>query len=544
MPAHAQSQSQVEEVLSLLKRRIWQILLPAVLTCSVGVMLATLLPRKYWTNTRLELVDQTIPLKQAGVESPSFASEVFAAQYQVRSFERVRRVLESLQWEEFETLPPDAQYTYIQRVIADIGVKPTEVQKTKTLFLDINYEDTDPNHAAQFLNELRRVYVAEKLDALRAQSVQLRDQMYAEVQKDTEAYTKALEANEELQRMHGLAPTQQAPGGGRERPTDPIVQQRNAAQTELSKAEAELKKAQSALSKVNAQLEAQPATVPAEDPVAADNLTKRLSEIQADIDEQKDIQRGKTHQHSQFQTAQKKIEDLEELRTELLQREKEPAPEARRIPNPKRPQLVEQLAALEVEIAGHEGRIAQLSSEVTRLHESVEARTEAARRLRELDDQLEGAVRALAESTKAHATQQRLAEVLLAKEFTPFEVTEYAFPPASPTSPNVPLVIGTAAALGLVLGVVFALLAEFGRNAFRGPVDLGNVLPIPVLGVINEIATAAERRAQSLRRTLVGTTTVALALAVLWITYAYQEHPTLLGPEVVGFLDDVRESLR
>lgn len=544
MPAHAQSHSQVEEVLSLLQRRVWQVLLPAVLTCSVGVMLASLLPRKYETSTRLELVDQTLPLKQAGVESPGFASEVFAAQYQIRSFERVRRVLENLQWEEFETLPPDAQYRYVSRVIADIKVTPTEVPKTKALFLNISYKDSDPNHAAQFLNELRDVYVAEKLDALRAQSVQLRDQMSAEVQKDTEAYNKALEANEELQRLHGLAPTQQAPGGGRARENDPVIQQKNAAETELGKAQAELKKAESSWSKVNAQLESELSTVPAADPAAADTLTKRLEEIEDEIAAQKEIQRGKTRQHRQHKIAQGEIEDLEEQRAELLQREKEPAPEVRHVPNPRRPKLVEQLAGYEVEIAGHKGRIAQLSDEVARLQASVADRTEASRRLRELDDQLEAAERALADSSKAYLAQNRLAQVLLAKEFTPFEVTEYAFPPASPSSPNVPFVIGSAAALGLALGLVFGLLAEFGRNAFRGPVDLGNVLPIPVLGVINEIATAAERRARSLRRTLVGTTTVALALAVLWITYAYQRHPRLLGPEVVGFLDDVRESLR
>jgi polysaccharide biosynthesis transport protein len=545
MPAHAQSQSQIEETLSLVKRRIWQVLLPAVLTSSIGVMLATLLPRLYKTTTRLELVDQTLPLKQAGVEAPpGFASEVYAAKYQIRSVERVRRVLETLQWEEFETLPPDAQYRYIERVIDQIGVTPQEVAKTKALFLEITYQDTDPNHAAQFLNELRDVYVAEKLAALRHQAEQIRDQLSAEVDSDRQAHQATLNDIQELQRVHGLSPTQQAPGSGRTRNEDPIVEQRNAAADDLRKTQADLAKTQGKLDELNAQLDTEPQMIGAIDPASASNLAKELAQISTQIDTQRAIQSGKTPTHSAHRKAQKEIERLEGRYTELLEREKAPPPAERRIPNPKRASLAGQIAEAEVDIAGYKNRIAQLVSDVAKLEEAVAERTEAYRKLQVLDVERQARESALEDSNKEFAKQKRLAEVLLASEFTPFEVTEYAFPPANPSSPNVPVVIGGAAVIGLVLGAVFAMLAEFGRNAFRGPVDLGSVLPVPVLGVVNEIITAAERRARGLRRALVGTTTVALSVVVLWTTLAYQQYPNLLGPEVVAFLDKVRETLR
>jgi uncharacterized protein involved in exopolysaccharide biosynthesis len=544
VPAHAQSQSQVEEVLSLVQRRIWQVLLPAVLTSSIGVMLATLLPRKYSTVTRLELVDQTLPLKQAGVEPQGFSSEVYAAKHHLRSFERVRRVLENLQWEEFETLPPDAQYRYVERVVADIKVKPIEEAKTKALFLEIGYEDTDPNHAAQFLNELREVYVAEKLAALRRQAKDLQEQMYAEMQSDREAYERITEQYQELQQMHGLSPTQQAPGSGRVRSLDPVEERRNAIVQDLLKTQADLSKAQGTLAGLQDKLDEELINIPVKDPAAASTLAARLSALTQEIDAQRERQEGKTKNHPDFQVAQKQIERLEARMAELLEREKEPPQEVRTMPNPRRAELLAQIADLEIEIAGLEGRIAQLAGDRDAADAEVAQRTEAYTRLKQLDVEVDAADRAWQDSTKAHDEQKRLAEVLLAEEFTPFEVSEYAFPPAEPSSPNVPLVIGGAAAIGLILGALFALLAEFGRNAFRGPVDLGNAVPVPVLGVVNEIVTAAERRVRSLRRTLVGTTTVALALAVLWTTWAYQRHPRLLGPEVVGFLDDVRESLR
>jgi len=545
VPAHAQSQSQLEETLSLVKRRVWQVLLPAVFTSSIGVMLATLLPRKYATQTRIELVDQTLPLKQAGVESPpGFASEIYAAKYQIRSVERVRRVLDTLQWEEFETLPPDGQYRYVERVIDEIAVNPVEPSKSKALFLDISYKDTDPNHAAQFLNELRDVYVAEKLAALRNQAEQIRDQMSGEVESNRQALQATLNDIQQLQRDHGLSPTQQAPGSGRTRNEDPVVEQKQVAVQDLQKTQADLKKAEGIRDKYTEQLDSEPQTVAALDPTAASTLAQELSKIASQIDEQRAIQSGKTPIHPQYKSAQKKIENLEERQAELVQREKEPAPQERRVPNPKRAKLAEQIASAEVDIAGYKNRIAQLTSDVASLEEAVAERTEAYRKLQVLDVERQARESALEDASKEYAKQRRLAEVLLASEFTPFEVTEFAFPPASPSSPNVPLVIGAAAVIGLVLGTAIAMLAEFGRNAFRGPVDLGTVLPVPVLGVVNEIITAAERRAHSLRRALVGTTTVALAVVVLWTTLAYQRYPRLLGPELVAFLDKVREKLR
>src|SRR5688572_20759738 len=314
-------------------------------------MLATLLPRKYSVMTSLELVDQTLPLKQAGVESPGLANEVYAAKHQVRSFERVRRVLETLQWEEFETLPPDAQYRYIERVVSDIGVRPIEEPKTKALFLEISYADTDPNHAAQFLNELRDVYVAEKLAALRTQSEQLRDQMAAEVESDRQAHQAALEACEELQRVHGLDPTQQAPGTGRVRNADPVIERKEAVARDLQKAQADLVRAEGKRAELSEQFEGELLSIPAQDPVAAETLQMRIGALTRAIDDQRAIQVGKTPNHRKYKGAQTEIERLEDQIQELLDRDKQPVAQPRMVPNPKRVLLAEQIAALDAEIA-------------------------------------------------------------------------------------------------------------------------------------------------------------------------------------------------
>ena len=129
-------------------------------------------------------------------------------------------------------------------------------------------------------------------------------------------------------------------------------------------------------------------------------------------------------------------------------------------------------------------------------------------------------------------------------EFSPFEVTEYALPATRPSSPNVPLVVAAALFVGIILGLLGALVAEFGRNAFRGPADIGQVVTAPVLGAINSIITTNQRRTSALRRAVVGVSTLIVACAILWVTWAYENRPRMLGSDLTGFLDEVREKLR
>ena len=544
MPAHARTQSQLEEVLSLVKRRVWQVLTPAVLTSAVGVMLATLLPRQYRTETRLELAETPLPLQEAGVENTGFREEVFAAPYQIRSFERVRRVLERLEWEDFESLPPHGRWAYVSRVLRALTVTPNEIARTKTLFLVISYRDVDPNRAAQFLNELRDVYVKEKLDSVREQAVSLRDELQGTLAEDEAVYQEALAACEELQRLHGISPTQQAPGGGRQRDEDPVFERLKRARQDLDQAKAALAAAEGNRTKLTAQLNKEPLKVPSPEQLQGIDIEQELLDIDRSIAAMRARQVGIKPPHSRWQTAQKEIERLEDERERLLARGAEPPAEVRMIPNPERASLNSRLAGVEVDVAGHSSRIVELERNVAALQEQADQRSEAYRRLRELEFQVQVAMDALKLTSKEFDRQRKLADVLLKPEFTPFEVTQYAFPPSRPSSPNVPLVIGAATALGLALGLIFALLAEFGRNAFRGPVDLGTAIPVPVLGVVNEISTTGEQRSRTVRRAVVGTTTLALAAAVLWVTWAYENEPRLLGADVVALLDEMRESFR
>ena len=99
MAAGISSGSQYQEVVALARRRVWQVLLPAVLTGSLGVMVGSLMPAKYKAKTILELTAVTPTLKQAGLDRNELSDRVQAAQKTLEVNDRLDKVLSRLEWE-------------------------------------------------------------------------------------------------------------------------------------------------------------------------------------------------------------------------------------------------------------------------------------------------------------------------------------------------------------------------------------------------------------------------------------------------------------
>jgi chain length determinant protein EpsF len=68
-----------------------------------------------------------------------------------------------------------------------------------------------------------------------------------------------------------------------------------------------------------------------------------------------------------------------------------------------------------------------------------------------------------------------------------------AEPPTEPSSPKVLLNVGVAAFLGLLLGVVSAMLLEFANRRIRRPEDLMQALQAPLIGNVGRISSRQKR---------------------------------------------------
>ncbi|GAA0743750.1 exopolysaccharide biosynthesis protein EpsF [Sphingomonas sp. ABOLD] len=90
---------------------------------------------------------------------------------------------------------------------------------------------------------------------------------------------------------------------------------------------------------------------------------------------------------------------------------------------------------------------------------------------------------------------QRVADLRLeaSSNDTGMSTLSEASAPDSPYSPKVPMIIGGAAAFGLGLGLLIALLVELLGRRVRSPEDLETAVDAPVLGVVQSRAALAAR---------------------------------------------------
>ena len=117
--AAIQSANQLDELLDVLRRRRLQIILPMIYTVAIGAAIATFLPEKFEVETQVNLLE-------ARVDDPSNLSkneketstlrEVQNAEYHVKQPSRIRSVLKSLYWTEFEELDELGKAQFINKL--------------------------------------------------------------------------------------------------------------------------------------------------------------------------------------------------------------------------------------------------------------------------------------------------------------------------------------------------------------------------------------------------------------------------------------------
>ena len=544
MATHSQGTVQVQELLGILRRRKWLLILPAAVGLSLGIMFATMAPRKYVVKTTLELRETNLPIAGRGADARSIYRDVASAIDQIRSMERVRSVVEKLEWRDFAVLDQQDRYEYLLRVLKNITVNTSVPQNSTSSFVFMLYRDSDPVRAEQFLNALRETYVREKVEWVRESARKARDTLQNSVEEAARILTEKSNLSKELKTQYGLSPTQQAPGAGRERTEDPVVLQYYTQRDALLASETRLRDLERNVELLEERLAQAPKMVSQTTKVDGTDFALRLSQIQTDIDANRVLQAGMTPKNRRWQRLQREIEQLETQRDELVDKQTRPQLETLEIPNPLRTVLQGQIEDKKYEIELERGRKEMLTTQVASLSTRSAELNEIYRQLQELDGEVRRANDALDAASQAYFDQRRFVEVITQPEFNPFEVNEYAQAPRRPTEPSVPLIVMLWLAMGLGAGAALSLLLEYGRGAYRGASDVARALSLPVLGTVNRIVTSNEGRRIRARQALVGTATTLLVVTILWVTWAYANRPSLLGSQLTQFIDDVRNDFR
>ncbi len=541
----ASGQSQIREVLDILRRRLRQVILPTLVALAVGNAIATLLPRQYEVATQLELRETNSPRGAEGMVARGIQRGVVNAEEHIKSTERVTRVIEKLEWQDFTSLSRGLKHEYLKRIIHNVDVRPFPAKNGRgSSFIRIRYVDSDPQRAEEFCNRLRDAYTMEVVDRFRNEARSVRDSYQNQLGIAKQLYHDREKALSELKRKHGLSATQQAPGPDRERSENPVYLRLMAARTKLATIEFQLSGDRVALETLETQYAEAPREVPQETLTGGMGFEPELARLEGMIQVERDRQSGLLPAHSTWQAAEEKIAELTAQQQTLILRITEPDEDVRLVLNPRREVLAGQMQDLERSIKQAESQRAQLEKSIAELATQHAELAEVYREVMLLAGEVKIARSNFTAAATKYEQHRSFVEQIEQPHANPFIVTDAALAPRSYTSPNEAGILAAALLVGLAVGIGLAVLGEFGHSGFRSVSDITRSMAIPVLGVVNAIVTREEARRRTISSAMVTSSTLILVVAIVWVTWAYENSPRLLGSELTRLIDDLRLQFR
>ncbi|MEE2939210.1 MAG: hypothetical protein VX460_02375, partial [Planctomycetota bacterium] len=446
------------------------------------------------------------------------------AQFSIRSKERVRSVLDGLEWENYEVLGSQDKRQYISDLRDVLRVNTPSMPKgAYQQLVEISFKSDSGDRAYEFVTQLFRSWKSEVLDSQKNQARNERD----EIKKllDDQRRELALKAQEiEDERTKWNIPPPRARGeGGYELSISPIFSEAEQLTQRILELEDAIDQARSAVERKRMAW----ARMPLEAPVGerpqtpAQQGIARVKEEIAALELQQRTS-GLHPRHSTYRRREKKIEELRGV-LEELQADSSAAglePDA----------MVENVARLALweRILQDEDAIKQLEVDLTRIKERE---SDAKGRAFQLNvayskiEQLISEVRELEARISVQAQKydeaKRLVSKLSDSEGGNFEVLEQAEVPLEPTDPN-PWIIAIGSIIAsLALGLGIGVIKEYGKTVFRSPREIARILPHPVLGRVNTIRTRRERIRSFLVQVTLASASSAFLVSVVYVTWAY-----------------------
>lgn len=530
---------QLQEFLQILRRRKWQIALPALFVLSLGIAFAVVVPKKYEVTTQVELRSITVSGDESRVKSGTKGLAADAPQ-QIQSMRRITEVIEDLKWSDYLTLSRPERSEFRKRTMDNVTVSVPRQSEGASSFVTISYLDVNKERAQEFLKALRDAWIKQVVERDRTR-ITVEYEKLLDRKSDLEKEWKKLqEQRTVLRRDNDISPTQPAPGKGEARPEDRAVDRYGANQDRLEEIEIELATARETLDVRMAQLLETPAEIPKTAVVKGVSYAEQIASLTAQTLELEQQLEGIRPQHSRYELTRRKLERTYEQIADLrdLQTENEISQEY--VPNPA-------FKALDHERTQLEAEIARLAAEQTKLNEVVAANRDTMDRLAEAyreDSELTALIDIQTEALKEleidlqQKKQER--EVVTGPAGNPFQILMEVEPPTKPSEPDPVLILVFSVVLGLVVGLGGALALEFSKDSFRSASDIARVMASPILGVISPIVTRVQRRRRLLLRFTVGTASLLLIGSVLFLTWAWALEPDLLSGGVIDSIEGFR----
>lgn len=475
----------VHELIEIVKRRKWSLILPAVVLFVIAAGLAFLLPPVYRSTTTILIEEQEIPPEMVTTTVTSFAEQRLQMLSQrIMSSTKLLEIIgrynlytdikEKKTTEEIvEKMRKDIKF---ETISADVIDRRTGRPTQATIAFSLAYSAKNPAVAQQIANVLASLYLEENL--------KVREQSSAGTSKFLEE-----EMNQVQEKLSGFE-SQIAAYKQRNLNSLPELVQVNLSELDqVERGIIQFNDQLRTLREKEGNLKSQLASMTPED----ENPDKaRLSQLKADLvrlksrfyDEYPDV--VKLKQEIAIQEKQLRNADMKSTRPD----------------NPNYINLTSQLAGVQSEIESVKRQLAQF----------IEKRDEYRRRFQAAPRVEEGFKNLVSERNNMQLKYDDLSRKYMEAKVAHglekgqmgerFTIVDAARLPEKPHSPNIPAILVIGLVLGILSGIGMATLRETGDQSVRSMDALARATMFPVLGVIPEIVTWQDQRRKVMRRRL------------------------------------------
>ncbi|MHC4264208.1 MAG: GumC family protein [Planctomycetota bacterium] len=542
MALQVDSQDQVQEILGVLSRRRWAIALPAVYVITLGVVLATFAPKRFKAEMQINLLEARVDDRDydtRSLQESATLREIENAEHQARQAKRVQRVIDELNWPDYEQLDGVEKQEYISRVRSRIGVEVLQKSGNEgSTFVDLAYADVDRDRSVTFLERLTNLWVTEVYQR-DAENLRQERETFRSLRDESKNEFERLERERrQLITDNDLTPAQ-VDGTIRGQEEDPVQVALNERRAELEDLEVDIGELSAEMGALQDLIDATPkeelTTVG-----GGASYEQSIAKLEAQMQTLLLTQDRYLPAHTEWQRIQDQLGGLEDQIDRLRDAARQVTVTQTPQLNMARVALVGQLDLKQIEMEKLVARRDRLSSLNDSDSRELETRINALGRIRELDAEIETAKANYRDAAmRLNETEQQL-RVVQEAYAQPWEVTADAHTTENPTEPNVSILVIASVVLGLMLGVGLAIALEFLQGGFRTAADASRAIDLPVLGVVGQFQSRSERRSIFMRHAVMAFSTVLILGSIGWFTWTWANQPQLLGTGVIEAIESVR----
>lgn len=496
----------IGDVIEIVKRRKWSLILPFCIIFTIAVLVAFLLPSVYRSSATLLIENQEIPPEFVTATVTSYAEQrIQRINQRIMSYDKLLEIIDRFnlyenkrkKWTTDEIIEKMKDDIQLVPVSAEIVDRRTGRPSMATIAFRISYDARNPEKAQRVANTLTSFFLKEDLRVRARQTAEASTFFEDEVDK---VKTRLLEFDAKLAQFKGKHIN--------ELPEvfHVNLQALNNLENSIDRANEQLR----SLKEREGYLQTQLAAIP----VRTEGVeAKRLEELKSQLiflknrysDEYPDVAKTKA--------------EIAELEAIVNQNDKTPgeddAPD-----NPAYITLASQLASTRTDIQSVKKQITALSEQKSVYEQRIAATPgveETYNQLmierRSLQAKYDDLMQKFMETRVAHGLEEE-------QKGERFTLIEAARLPEKPVKPNRLVITLIGLVLGIGSGVGVASLREFSDQSVRDARSLSAATGFPVLAGIPEIVTTADRRKRRIRKILlIAGTILVIVTAVLIFHY-------------------------